>query len=54
MLKVGDEWGASGIPSGLECLEDGETEDYYLTPKAPREEEESVPEPGSWILDPPS
>jgi hypothetical protein len=52
-LKVGDEWAAGGIPTGGECLDDGETEDYYLTPKAPPEEEEQeefVPEPGSVIL----
>jgi len=44
------EYAAGGIPSPPveNCLDDGETEDYYLTPEAPPEE--FVPEWGSIAL----
>ena len=45
----GDTWSAGGVPWWEACLEDGETEDYYVTPQAPPEEE-FVPEPGTVVL----
>jgi hypothetical protein len=46
--QLGTGWWAGGRPGDTACLDDGETEDYYLTPEAPPEE--FVPEPGSVLL----
>jgi len=42
---LGPQWWAGGRPLESSCLEDGETEDYYLEATV-----EFVPEPGSILL----